>query len=102
MPIDFDENTAFPVTADPHDFWGWLHCVAIVTGEIAANAIVAAKVARLVARFGSIQRVFENLFRAWNSASSWDRKMEAISKASLGLAGEIIGVGTIKAACFDS
>ncbi|PDQ35454.1 MAG: hypothetical protein B5766_05885 [Candidatus Lumbricidophila eiseniae] len=100
--IDFDENTAFPVTADPHDFWGWLHCVAIVTAEIANSVNLAGKIARLVTRFGSIQRTFENLFRAWNSASSWDRKMEALTNAGGSLALEIIGVIAIKAACFDS
>ena len=62
----------------------------------------AARIAKLAAKSEGTQRTFETLFRAWNSASSWDRKMEAISKASFGLAGEIIGVGAIKAACFDS
>jgi hypothetical protein len=100
--IDFDQNTAFPVTADPSDFWGWAKCIATVTAEVAANALVAGKVAKLVARFGSIQRTFEILFRAWNAASGLEKKWQAVVAAGGGLAGEVLGIGSIKEACFDS
>lgn len=100
--VDFDEDTAFPVTADPSDFWGWTTCVATVTAEVAANALVAGKVAKLVARFGSIQRTFQILYRAWNAAASWNNKWQAVVAAGGGLAGELLGVTSIKEACFDS
>lgn len=79
--VDFDQSTAFPVSADPSDFWGWAKCIATVTAEVAANALVAGKVAKLVARFGSIQRTFEILFRAWNAASGRDKKWQAVVAA---------------------
>lgn len=100
--VSFDDNTAFPVTADPSDAWGWTVCVSTVVGEIAGNALLASKVAKLVARFGSIQRTFEILFRAWNAASDLNKKMEAVAAAGLGLGAEIVGVNSIKGACFDS
>jgi len=62
----------------------------------------AARVAKLAAKSEGTQRTFETLFRAWNSASSWDRKIQALTNAGGSLALEIIGVGVIKAACFDS
>lgn len=46
--IEFNQDTAFPVVADPSDFWGWTKCVGVVTAEIAMNALVALKVAKLV------------------------------------------------------
>lgn len=100
--VRFDDKTAFPVVADPSDFWGWTVCVATVTGEIAGNVFLAGKVAQLVKRFGSIQRAFEIMFRAWNSSNDWNKKLQAVAAATGGIAGEIIGVNSIKAACFDS
>jgi len=100
--IDFNQSTVFPVTADPSDFWGWTVCIATVTSEIAANIWVAGKIQKLIARFGSIQRAFETFFRAWNSASSWERKQNALVKVGGTLALEIVGINHIKAACFDS
>ncbi|PDQ35967.1 MAG: hypothetical protein B5766_02135 [Candidatus Lumbricidophila eiseniae] len=60
------------------------------------------KIQKLIARFGSIQRTFEAFFRAWNSASSWERKRNALVKVGGTLALEIVGINRIKAACFDS
>ena len=100
--VSFDDSTAFPVTADPSDAWGWTVCLSTVVGELAGNALLASKVAKLVARFGSIQRTFEILFRAWNAASDLNKKMEAVAAAGLGLGAEIVGINSIKGACFDS
>lgn len=58
--------------------------------------------AKLVARFGSIQRTFEILFRAWNAASGWDKKWQTVVAAGGGVAGEILGITSIKEACLDS
>jgi len=99
--VDFDHNTAFPVTADPNDFWGWTRCVATVTAEVAKNVLLAGDVAKLIQRVGSFQSVLETLLYAWNTASGWDNKWLAVVAAGE-IVGEILGIKAIKEACFNS
>lgn len=99
--VEFDEATAFPVIADPSDAWGWAACVAVVTLEIAGNINLAGKVAKLVSRFGNIQKAIEVMYRAWKTTSNEEKRRKAVLDAVGGLAAEALGVTAIKAACFD-
>jgi len=100
--VAFDEATAFPVIADPSDAWGWTQCLAVVAGEIAINANLAGKIAKLASRFGTIQKAMEVIYRAWKTSSNADKKRQAIIDAVGDLAAEVTGVAAIKAACIDS
>ncbi|MBG6084474.1 hypothetical protein [Zhihengliuella flava] len=99
--VKFAENSAFPIVADPSSAWGWTVCVATVTAEVAGNAFVAAKLYKVIQRFGSIRRTMQIMVRAWNSSTNTAGKWAAVRNAVGGTAAEIIGIDAVKNACFD-
>lgn len=99
--VDLTATDAYPVIADPSDLWGWTACIGVVLAEVAGNAAVASKFAKLVTRFGSIQRTVEIMLRAWRASTSASKRRDAVIQAVGALAAEIIGVNAIKDACFS-
>lgn len=99
--VDFDENTVFPVVADPNDFWGWTVCVAAVGAAITPWGAGAGLAVRLIARFGSVLRGIEIVWRAWNVAGDFNKKWNSAMVASGGLFGEILGINAVRDACFS-
>lgn len=98
--VDLSAAT-FPVIADPSDLWGWAGCIGTVLAEVAGNALVAAKFAKLVTRFGTIQRTVEIMVRAWRASTDANKRVQAVVTAVGGLGAEILGVTSIKNACFS-
>lgn len=99
--VDLSATSAFPVIADPSDLWGWAGCIGTVLAEVAGNALVAAKFAKLVTKFGTIQRTVEIMVRAWRASSDANKRTQAVIAAVGGLGAEILGVTAIKNACFS-
>lgn len=81
--MSFDQNTAFPVTADPNDFWGWTKCVAAIGAFIAGNMFLVSKVAKI----GGVAKVAVKLFEAKNATERWG--------ALATIFGEVSGVSAI-------
>lgn len=96
-----DEDTVFPVIADPSDLWGWATCIGTVLAEVGGNAVVAAKLAKLASRFGTIQRGVEVMVRAWRSSTNHAARLQAVGAAVGGIGAEILGITAIRAACFS-
>lgn len=99
--IETSEASKYPIIADPSSAWGWTVCVATVSAEVAGNAFVAAKLYKVIRRFGSIRRTMEIMVRAWNSSTNTAKKWAAVRDAVGGTAAEIIGIDAVKNACFD-
>lgn len=99
--VDLNGATAYPVIADPSDLWGWAACIGTVLAEVAGNALVAAKFAKLVTKFGTIQRAVEIMVRAWRASSDVNKRTQAVLKAVGAVGAEILGVTAIKNACFS-
>lgn len=99
--IDHSDSTAFPVIADPNTVWGWTICVAAVGVVLLPWGAGAKVAAKLVTKFGSVQKGVKAGFDAWHRASGMNRKWSAAMAATGGLFGELMGIKDIKDACFS-
>ncbi|MFD4635416.1 hypothetical protein ACFVYR_37680 [Streptomyces sp. NPDC058284] len=85
--VKADENTAFPVVADPSGWWGWTKCTAAITGTIAGNLLIASKIAKA----GGVAKVIARLKAAKNAQDRY--------KAIIAAVGEVTGADTIIKYC---
>ncbi len=65
--IEHDPGTAYPIVADPGDFFGWLRCGASVGMLVAGNMLIATKITKL----GGIPRVIKMLQDTRNAEQRW-------------------------------
>lgn len=95
--VDFDENTAFPIVADPN----WVKiakCSAALAGAIGFNLIAAAKVIKIkkyIKELGGLAEAAKLLVEA----TTWEEKLRVGGQALIGLAGELTGVTGVYEAC---
>ncbi|MDO5633393.1 MAG: hypothetical protein Q4G34_00765 [Micrococcus sp.] len=94
------EDTTFPVIADPSTVWGWTVCIATIGATFMPWGAGARIGYRLVARFGSVRRGVQIMWRAYHAAHGARAKYNAAMAASGGLFGEIIGFDSIREKCF--
>lgn len=85
--VAFTDASAFPVTADPNDFWGYTKCVGAIGAFIAGNMFLISKVTKL----GGVAKVAVRLLEAKNATDRW--------QALVYFFGDITGIGAIGAAC---
>jgi hypothetical protein len=96
--IDFTEDSAFPIVADP-SFWKILACTAAVLAFIGGNMIFVAKIIRIkkyINALGGARRAVELMLKG----SNWEERFKYGGQALVNLAGELAGVGSVHAACF--
>ena len=95
--IDFDENTAFPVVADP-SAWQITKCVAAVTWLVGSTVFAAAKIVKIKKYIKALGGMKEAVV-IMMGATSGIEKSEELGKAALELASAILGVDTIVDNC---
>lgn len=99
--VEFDETTAFPVTADPNTVWGWTVCAATVGVNILPWGAAAKVASKLITRFGSIKRGVQIIWRAYHSKHGKAAKRNAAVAAAGSLFAELLGINDIKEKCFS-
>lgn len=99
--VEFDKDTAFPVTADPNTVWGWSVCISTAVLTFAPWGAGAKIGYKLVKRFGSIKKGVEVIWRAYHSKHGATAKRNAAIAAAGGLFAEIVGINDIKEKCFS-
>ncbi|MEC1260300.1 hypothetical protein P9D34_07535 [Bacillus swezeyi] len=96
--IDFNENTAFPVIADPD--WAKIGaCSAAIAWFIGSNLFAAAKIIRVkkyIKELGGLKETAKLLA----GATTWEEKLRVGGSAFKSLAAEITGVGGL-AVCIN-
>ena len=95
--VDFNQNTAFPVVADPN-FWQVTKCVAAIAWFVGTNIIAPLKllkVKRYVQSLGGFRASANLMIRA----STWTERMNIGGGALVGLAAEVAGVKAIQDDC---
>lgn len=96
--VDFDNNSAFPIVADP-DFWKITKCAGAVTMAIGTIALPVAKIGKIksyIKALGGIKEAVMLLVGATSAAE----KGEAVIQAFMGLASELTGIAGIAENCF--
>lgn len=95
--VEFGEDTAFPVVADPN-WWSIAKCAAAITWFIGTNIVVVSKLIKIkkyIAALGGIRRSAELILRA----STWEERLRIGGGALVGLASEILGFAAIRNNC---
>jgi hypothetical protein len=95
--VDFDQNTAFPVVADP-SFWHVTRCAGAIAWFLGTNIVVPLKllkIRRYVQSLGGIRASASLMLRA----STWTERMNIGGGALVGLAAEVAGVAAIQDNC---
>ncbi|MEW5323810.1 hypothetical protein V2J23_17335 [Geobacillus thermoleovorans] len=96
--VDFNENTAFPIVADPN----WMKiakCSAALAGFVGFNLFAAAKVIKIkryIKELGGVAEAAKLLVEA----TTWEEKLRVGGQALVGLAGELTGITGVYEACF--
>lgn len=96
--VNFDENTAFPVVADP-SAWKVVKCVAAITWLVGSSVFAAAKIVKIkkyIKALGGIKATAELIV---GGALTTAEAGTAIGNALLGLASEILGIDAIEDNC---
>ncbi|MFS0654042.1 hypothetical protein [Bacillus sp. 179-C3.3 HS] len=96
--VEFNENTAFPIIADPD--WGKIAaCSAAITWFIGSNLFAAAKIIKVkkyIKELGGLKETAKLLA----GATTWEEKLKVGGSAFKGLAAEITGVAGL-AVCIN-
>lgn len=95
--VDVDENTAFPVVADPN-WWKVAKCAGALAWLVGTNIFVVAKIVRIrnyINALGGFRRAAELMLRA----STWEERMRYGGGALAGLASEVLGVAAVRDNC---
>lgn len=95
--VDFTEDTAFPVVADP-SWWEIAKCVAAIAWLIGSNIVIVAKLIKIkqyIAALGGIRRAAELMVRA----STWEERLRIGGGALVGLASEVLGISAVRNNC---
>lgn len=96
--VEFTENTAFPVVADPN--WTKIgKCAGSIAWAIGSGLFAGAKLIKIkkyVAELGGLQQAAKLLV----GATTWEEKLHTGGYALINLAAELTGVAGIQANCF--
>ncbi|HFR4221547.1 MULTISPECIES: hypothetical protein [Bacillus] len=95
--VDFDENTAFPVIADPD----WIKigkCSAALAAFVGGNLIAVSKLLKIKKYINALGG-FGEAAKLLVQASTWEERMRVGGQALVGLAGELTGATGVWAAC---
>lgn len=96
--VEFTENTAFPVVADPN--WTKIgKCAGSIAWAIGSGLFGGAKLIKIkkyIAELGGLQKAAKLLV----GATTWEEKLHAGGYALINLAAELTGVAGIQANCF--
>ena len=95
--VDFDQNSAFPVVADP-TFWQVTKCSAAIAWFIGTNIVAPLKLLKIkkyVQSLGGLRASASLMVRA----STWVERMNIGGGALVGLGAEIAGVVAIQDNC---
>lgn len=92
--MDFDENTAFPVVADP-SWWQITKCVAAVGVVIAGTIFSVAKIKKYIKALGGVREAVILMM----GATSFAEKGAEVAKALRKLCTAILEVDTIIENC---
>lgn len=99
--VNFDEETAFPVVADP-SFWKVTLCVAAISGAIACVLFAPAKIAKVkkyIKSLGGIKKAVTSLMKAGKRPTA--KQLKKIGGTALAGFGAIIfDIDAIKEKCF--
>jgi len=96
--VNFTENNAFPIVADP-TAWEITKCVGAITWAIGSGVFAAAKllkVKKYIAALGGIRTAASLLM----SATTAEERLEAGGTSLLNLASLILGIDEIKEDCY--
>ncbi len=93
--VEFNENTAFPVLADP-DWVAIGACAAALTWFVGSNLFVAAKIIK-VKKYIKALGGFKEAAKLITKAATWEEKLRYGGSALKNLAAEITGVGGLYA-----
>ena len=85
--------------AQPAGWWGWTQCLGTVAAWAASNAFIAAKIATLVKKAGSLRRAIQKAQAKVGQYPKSKKRWTAIALIG-GVGTEISGVGAVVAACF--
>ena len=99
--VEFDENTAFPVVADP-SLWKIAKCTGAILWVVGSTCFAAAKIVKIkryVKSIGGVKRAATLLMRAGRNASK-AKLLEIGGSSLMNLASEILGITTVKDNCF--
>lgn len=97
--INFDENTAFPVVADP-SAWQVTKCAGSLAWALGSTVFAGAKLLKIkkyIKALGGVKEAAALLV----GATTWAEKMEAGGSALVNLAAEISGVKDVQENCFS-
>lgn len=95
--VDFDENTAFPVIADPD----WIKigkCSGALAAFVGGNLIAVSKLLKIKKYINALGG-FGEAAKLLVQASTWEERMRVGGQALVGLAGELTGATGVWAAC---
>lgn len=96
--IDFSNDSAFPIVADP-SAWQITKCVGSISWAIGSGIFAVAKIAKIkkyIAALGGLREAAALLV----GATTWEERMKAGGTALVNLAAEISGINGIKQNCF--
>ena len=85
--------------ARPDGWWGWTQCLGTVAAWTASNAFVAAKIATLAKKAGSLRRAIQKAQAKVGGYPKSKKRWAAIALIG-GVGTEISGIGGVVAACF--
>ena len=85
--------------AQPAGFWGWAQCLGAVAAVVGGSAVVAAKIAVVVKKAGSIKRVIVKA-KARIDKLPWNKKAGEYGSVLRSIGLEVLGVTAIYYACF--
>ncbi|PCK70543.1 hypothetical protein PL1_2861 [Paenibacillus larvae subsp. larvae B-3650] len=91
--VEFNENTAFPVVADPNWFQ-IAKCAGAITWFLGTNVFSVYKIIKIKKYMQELGGVFEAA-ELMLKASTWEERMKYGGKALVGLAAELSGVGAL-------
>lgn len=95
--VEFDQNTAFPVVADP-TFWDVTRCVASIAWFIGTNIVAPLKllkIKRYIEALGGVRASANLMLRA----ATWAERLNVGGGALVGLAAELLGIAAIQDNC---
>ncbi|XRG78987.1 hypothetical protein V5E38_01290 [Rossellomorea sp. GAMAL-10_SWC] len=95
--VEFNENSVFPIIADPD----WIRigkCATAISLFLGSNLIMASKLVKIKQYINALGG-FTRSARLLLSASTWEERLRVGGTALVGLAGELTGATGVWAAC---
>ncbi len=96
--VDFDENSAFPIVADPN-WWKIAKCVGSIASAVAGVGIPVSKVLQ-IKKLANAVGGYREAAKLLLGASSYAEKIREIAAVSGAAGAEILGIAGIRENCF--